>query len=112
MLGKAESWVETVTSLTEASQGGLIQSASAFATVFTNSSFFKNKFDGLKSKYIEKTFYLYLVDEFTGQPVYDFDGVYPIPLDVKSDYFEKQLPLMRLVSIHVTEILLNFAIMV
>jgi len=95
MLDKAEEWISTVTDLTEAGTG-LIESPSSFAAAFTNSSFFKGKIDSIKSKYVEKSLYLYLIDEYSGKPVYDESGVYPIKIDVASDLMNKYMPMMRI----------------
>jgi hypothetical protein len=48
----------------------------------------------LKSKFIEETMFLYLVDESTGEPV--GGKGYPLKIDVRLDQAEKFLPLMAL----------------
>jgi hypothetical protein len=50
----------------------------------------------VKSKFIESTMLLYLVDESTGKPVWVDGGVYPVKIDVRSEQAEKFLPLMAL----------------
>ncbi len=53
--------------------------------------------DMLKSKYVEKELYLYLVDEFSGLPVFDPKGVYPIVIEVNNkELAAKHVPLMRI----------------
>ena len=48
-----------------------------------------------KSHYIESTMYLYLADEWTGQPV-NIDGVYPLEIPRQSAKAKEFLPLMAL----------------
>jgi hypothetical protein len=50
----------------------------------------------VKSKFIESTMFLYLVDEWTGEPVTADDGVYPVEIDVQSEQAKKIFPLMAL----------------
>ncbi len=51
--------------------------------------------DMLKSKYIEKELYLYLVDEFSGRHVFDPKCVYPIVIEVNNaELAAKHVPLM------------------
>jgi len=40
--------------------------------------------------------YLYLVDEYSGVPVYDSSGVFPVKIDVASDLVGKYMPMMRI----------------
>ena len=54
--------------------------------------FAKNYFENK----IKTTMFLYLVDEHTGQPVYDSTGVYPIEIGRKKKAFEKILPIFML----------------
>eukprot|EP00555_Chaetoceros_dichaeta_P001186 CAMPEP_0198277932 /NCGR_PEP_ID=MMETSP1447-20131203/66113_1 /TAXON_ID=420782 /ORGANISM="Chaetoceros dichaeta, Strain CCMP1751" /LENGTH=592 /DNA_ID=CAMNT_0043972991 /DNA_START=56 /DNA_END=1834 /DNA_ORIENTATION=+ len=42
------------------------------------------------------TMYLYLVDEYTGKPVHDVSGPYPIKIKTNTEVFEKILPVLAL----------------
>jgi hypothetical protein len=85
MLDKAEKWVSTVVDL-----GGkeLINDPASYAQSF-GSSFFKKKIAAVKESMVEKHLFLYLVDEFTGKPVYDEGGVYPVRIETKSEHVDK-----------------------
>jgi hypothetical protein len=48
-----------------------------------------------KDKWTKKTYYLYLVDEFTHKPVWDPNETYPIVIKEKSDLVKKYLPVMK-----------------
>jgi hypothetical protein len=48
-----------------------------------------------KDKWTKKTYYLYLVDEFTHKPVWDPNEKYPIVIKDKSDLVKKYLPVMK-----------------
>jgi hypothetical protein len=87
MLDKAESWVGTVTNLVEEGTG-LIESPASYAKSFFKSAF-KSKMQKVKASLVEKHLFLYLVDEFTGKPVYDEGGEYPIKIETKSDLVDK-----------------------
>ena len=87
MLDKAESWVGTVTGLVEEGQGA-IEDPLSYAKSF-GSSFFKNKIAEVKEGLVEKHLYLYLVDEYTQEPVWDEGGVFPIKIETKSDLVDK-----------------------
>jgi hypothetical protein len=50
--------------------------------------------DTIKEHFIEKTMFLYLVDEYTGKPVVTKGGVYPIKINVRSEKVKKFLPVM------------------
>jgi hypothetical protein len=39
--------------------------------------------------------YMYLVDEFTNEPVYDHSGLYPKVIETKSDLVDQHMPMMR-----------------
>jgi hypothetical protein len=87
ILKKAESWVGTVTSL--AGEGtGLIENPASYAKSFFG-SVFKSKMKKAKASMVEKTLFLYLVDEYTGKPVYDKTGVYPVKIETKSELVDK-----------------------
>jgi hypothetical protein len=49
--------------------------------------------DSIKEQFIEKPMFLYLVDEYTGEPVVTKGG-YPIQIDVRSEKAMKFLPVM------------------
>jgi hypothetical protein len=66
MLDKAEGWLGTVTSLAEKGTGR-IENAAGYAKSFLGPSF-KSKMQEVKKKTVEKTLYLYLVDELTHKP--------------------------------------------
>ena len=87
MLGKAENWVGTVTTLVEEGTG-LIESPVEYAKSFFGGAF-KKKIAEVKATMVEKTLYLYLVDEYTHAPVYDEGGVYPIKIETKSELVDK-----------------------
>jgi len=87
MLDKAESWVGTVTNLVEEGQGA-IQDPASYATNFLTGAF-KNKMAEVKEKLVEEHLYLYLVDEYSNEPVYDNTGVYPIKIETKSELVDK-----------------------
>ena len=87
MLDKAESWVGTVTNLVEEGQGA-IQDPASYATNFLTGAF-KNKMAEVKEKLVEEHLYLYLVDEYSNEPVYDKTGAYPIKIETKSDLVDK-----------------------
>ena len=57
---------------------------------------FTKKIEEVKSQAVEKSMYLYLVDEYSGAPVYDSSGVYPVKIDVASDLVGKYMPMMRI----------------
>jgi hypothetical protein len=50
----------------------------------------------VKSKFFEKPMFLYLVDEWTGEPVTPADGVYPVEIEVRSELAKQFFPLMAL----------------
>jgi len=52
--------------------------------------------NAVKSTFVEESMFLYLVDEFTGKPVDDLSGIYPIIMKSRTKLFEKLLPLMTL----------------
>jgi hypothetical protein len=87
MLHKAENWVGTVTDLVEEGTG-LIESPIQYAKSFFGGAF-KKKIKEVKATMVEKTLYLYLVDEYTHTPVYDGRGVYPIKIVTKSYLVDK-----------------------
>ena len=87
MLDTAESWVGTVTDLVEEGQG-LIEDPVSYAKSFLGSAF-KSKMAEVKEGLVEKHLFLYLVDEFTGKPVYDEGGVYPVRIETKSEHVDK-----------------------
>ncbi|GMI37051.1 hypothetical protein TeGR_g11827 [Tetraparma gracilis] len=87
MLVKAESWVGTVTNLVDEGQGA-IQDPASYATNFLTGAF-KSKMAEVKEKLVEEHLYLYLVDEYSNQPVYDKTGVYPIKIETKSELVDK-----------------------
>ena len=87
MLDTAESWVGKVTGLVEEGQGA-IKDPLSYAKSF-GSSFFKNKIAEVKEGLVEKHLYLYLVDEYTQEPVWDEGGVFPIKIETKSDLVDK-----------------------
>ncbi|GMI42616.1 hypothetical protein TeGR_g9993 [Tetraparma gracilis] len=93
MLGKAENWVGIVTNLVEEGTG-LIKSPVQYAKSFFG-GVFKKKIAEVKAKTVEKTLYLYLVDEYTHKPVEDEGGVYPIEIETKSELVDKYMPMMR-----------------
>jgi len=90
MLDKAENWVGTVTGLVEEGQGAIKDPAS-YAKSFFGSAF-KSKIAEVKESMVEKHLYLYLVDEYTGKPVWDESGVYPIKIETKSELVDKYVP--------------------
>ena len=90
MLGKAENWVGTVTGLVEEGQGAIKDPAS-YAKSFFGSAF-KSKIAEVKESMVEKHLYLYLVDEYTGKPVWDESGVFPIKIETKSELVDKYVP--------------------
>jgi len=94
MFLEAEEWADTVAGLAEEGTG-VIKSRAQYARSFFGSAF-KDKIAKVKSKFVEKSMYLYLVDEFTGKPVHDESGVYPVKIDVNSELLEKYLPMMRI----------------
>jgi hypothetical protein len=94
MLDKAESWVETVSGLADEG-GGLVENAAQYAKSFFGSAF-KDKIAEVKGQLTEKTLYLYLVDEYTGKPVYDESCVYPVQIDVASDLVDRYMPMMKI----------------
>jgi hypothetical protein len=63
-----------------------IESPKKFAEAFVKSRFFEKR----------KTMFLYLVDEWTGQPVTSASGVYPVEIEVQSELAKKLVPLMAL----------------
>ena len=87
MLDKAESWVGTVTNLVEEGQGA-IQDPASYATNFLTGAF-KSKMAKVKEKLVDEHLYLYLVDEYSNEPVYDKAGVYPIKIETKSELVDK-----------------------
>jgi hypothetical protein len=93
MLDKAESWVGTVTDLVEEGQG-LIEDPVSYAKSFFGSAF-KSKIAKVKEGLVEKHLYLYLVDEYTGVPVYDESGVFPIKIETKSELVDKYVKWRR-----------------
>jgi len=54
------------------------------------------KIEEAKSQAVEKSLYLYSVDEYTGKSMYDASGVYPVKIDVASDLMGKYMPMMRI----------------
>jgi len=60
------------------------------------SSKFSGKVEEMKSKLVDKTLYLYLVDEYSGKPVYDKAGPYPVKIETSSDLVQEQMPMMRM----------------
>ena len=87
MLDKAENWVGTVTNLVEEGQGA-IQDPASYAKNFLTGAF-KNKMAEVKEKLVEEHLYLYLVDEYSNEPVYDKTSVYPIKIETKSELVDK-----------------------
>ncbi|GMH51846.1 hypothetical protein TrRE_jg3289 [Triparma retinervis] len=59
------------------------------------SSMFKGKMKEMKSKFMDKEMYMYLVDEFTNEPVYDDSELYPKVIETKSDLVDQHMPMMR-----------------
>lgn len=51
--------------------------------------------EGLEDLVAGETMYLYLIDELTGEPVYDPSGHYPIEITTPSDVVPKLLPVMQ-----------------
>jgi serine/threonine protein kinase len=92
MLGAANEWVSTVLDLAD---GGLIEDPKSFALSYLSSAF-KGKMKAMKSKYVEKILYLYLVDEYTQKPVYDESKIFPIQMPASSELVEKHMPIMKL----------------
>jgi len=93
MLDKAEDFMDNVTNLTETTSS-FISDPASFAMNF-GSSMFKGKMKEMKSKMVDKEMYMYLVDEFTNEPVYDKSGLYPKVIETKSDLVEQHMPMMR-----------------
>ena len=87
MLDKAESWVGTVTNLVDEGQGAIQDPASYAASFLTGA--FKSKMAKVKEKLVDEHLYLYLVDEYSNEPVYDKAGVYPIKIETKSELVDK-----------------------
>ena len=87
MLDKAEGWVGTVTGLVEEGQGAIKDPAS-YAKSFFGSAF-KSKIAEVKESMVEKHLYLYLVDEYTQEPVWEEGSVFPIEIETKSDLVDK-----------------------
>ena len=50
----------------------------------------------VESKFFESPMYLYLIDEWTEEPVVCVDGVYPVEIPVQAEQAKKFLPLMAL----------------
>jgi hypothetical protein len=93
MLDKAEEFMDNVTNLTEKTSSFITNPAS-FAMNF-GSSMFKGKVADMKSKLVKSEMYMYLVDEFTNEPVFDPSGLYPKVIETKSDLVDQHLPMMR-----------------
>ncbi|GMH54434.1 hypothetical protein TrRE_jg9806, partial [Triparma retinervis] len=93
MLDKAEGFMDNVTNLTEKTSS-FISNPASFAMNF-GSSMFKGKVAEMKSKFVDKEMFMYLVDEHTNEPVYDPSGLYPKVIETKSDLVDKHLPMMR-----------------
>jgi hypothetical protein len=93
MLDKAEEFMDNVTNLTEKTSSFITNPAS-FAMNF-GSSMFKGKVAEMKSKLVDKEMYMYLVDEFTNEPVFDPTGLYPKVIETKSDLVDQHMPMMR-----------------
>jgi len=87
MLDKAEGWLRTVIGLVEEGTK-IIDNPVRYAKSFFAGAF-KKKITEVKEKMVQKLLFLYLVDEFTYQPVYDKSGVYPIEIETKSDLVDK-----------------------
>jgi hypothetical protein len=45
---------------------------------------------------VDEEMYMYLVDEYTSEPVYDPSGLYPKVIETKSDLVDKHMPMMRM----------------
>ena len=97
MLDKAEGWLRTVIGLVEEGTK-IIDNPVKYAKSFFGGAF-KKKITEVKEKMVEKTLFLYLVDEFTHQPVCEKSGVYPIEIETKSELVDKYMPMMR-VGLH------------
>ena len=93
MLDQADEWMGTVTSMVEEGQGAVADPTS-YARCFLGAAF-KRKVAEVKSSLVNKTLYLYLVDELTGLPMYDKGGVYPIKIETKSDLVDQYMPMMQ-----------------
>jgi len=93
MLDKAEGWLGTVIGLVEEGTK-IIDNPVKYAKSFFGGAF-KKKITEVKEKMVEKTLFLYLVDEFTHQPVCEKSGVYPIEIETKSELVDKYMPMMR-----------------
>ena len=94
MLDKADNWISTVSGLVEEGTGA-IENPVQYTKSFFGSRFAK-KIEEVTSQAVEKSLYLYLVDEYTGKPMYDASGVYPVKIDVASDLVGKYMPMMRI----------------
>ncbi|GMI24311.1 hypothetical protein TrRE_jg195 [Triparma retinervis] len=93
ILDKAEDFMDNVTNLTETTSS-FISNPASFAMNF-GSSMFKGKVAEMKSKLVDKEMYMYLVDEFTNEPVYDHSRLYPKVIETKSDLVDQHMPMMR-----------------
>jgi hypothetical protein len=93
MLDQADEWMGTVTSMVEEGQGAVADPTS-YARCFLGAAF-KRKVAEVKSSLVNKTLYLYLVDELTGLPMYDAGGVFPIKIETKSDLVDQYMPMMQ-----------------
>ncbi|GMH74193.1 hypothetical protein TrRE_jg7728, partial [Triparma retinervis] len=93
ILDKAEDFMDNVTNLTETTSS-FISDPASFAMNF-GSSMFKGKMKEMKSKMVDKEMYMYLVDEFTNEPVFDHSGLYPKVIETKSDLVDQHMPMMR-----------------
>jgi hypothetical protein len=86
MLKQAVTYFDAITGAMDA-----IENPKQYAT-----NFFSSKLKGFKKKFTKKHYFVYLVDEYTGNPVKDDKGPYPIRIDVNSDLVERFLPMMKI----------------
>ncbi len=89
--------MESALELTEHS-AELVDDPLSAAKRFFNSAAFEGKVvEMFHRKYVKQQLYLYLVDEYSGLPVFDPTKLYPIKIDVMDPILAKQhLPLMRI----------------
>ena len=94
MLDAAEGWIETVTGFVETGES-VVSDPVSYAKNFLSSTF-TSKVETMKQKLVDKTLYLYLVDEYSGKPVYDTNGVFPVKIETSSDLVQEHMPMMRM----------------
>jgi hypothetical protein len=93
-LKKANDWLTGVMGLVEKGKC-IVKSPGAYAKCYVTDKF-KDKVKKLKEACTSKKLYLYLVDEFTGEAVYDPTCVYPVEMEASSELVEKYMPIMQM----------------